>query len=329
MKNGQRILLLIGCFWALLGSAQKDTNHHLWVNVIDAFTGQALSLDRNVKVDLLQLDSTVVSSAVCRERRDQGSGERQMIVTFSVPLKKDPRFLLRASAAGYATKYVPVTLFWNKRFAESSKDISLRRTTTSDAAYQLGEAKVTATKIKFYNKGDTLVYNADAFQLQEGSMLDGLISQLPGAELKPDGQIFVNGKKVESLLLNGRNFFKNDNTVLLDNLPAYMVHRVEVYNQESETSKLLGHKVDEGQLVMDIKLKRQYSIGWIGNTEWGYGTEKRYLGRLFALRFTPPVAPKRVRQPQQCERSPQTRRQRRMGRLRPFGRTDGHEAGRI
>lgn len=38
---------------------------------------------------------------------------------------------------------------------------------------------------------------------------------------------------------------------------------------------------------MDIKLKRQYSIGWIGNTEWGYGTEKRYLGRLFALRFTP------------------------------------------
>ena len=89
MKNTQRILLLIGCFWALLGSAQKDTNHHLWVNVIDAFTGQALSLDRNVKVDLLQLDSTVVSSAVCRERRDQGSGERQMIVTFSVPLQKD------------------------------------------------------------------------------------------------------------------------------------------------------------------------------------------------------------------------------------------------
>lgn len=90
MKNGQRILLLIGCFWALLGSAQKNTDHHLWVNVIDAFTGQALSLDRNVKVDLLQLDSTVVSSAVCRERRDQGSGERQMIVTFSVPLQKDP-----------------------------------------------------------------------------------------------------------------------------------------------------------------------------------------------------------------------------------------------
>ena len=111
MKNIQRILLLIGCFLALPGFAQKNTDHHLWVDVKDAFTGQALSLDRNVKVDLLQLDSTVVSSAVCREKRDQGSGVRQMVATFSVPLQKEPRFFLRVSAAGYATKYVPVTLF--------------------------------------------------------------------------------------------------------------------------------------------------------------------------------------------------------------------------
>ena len=114
MKNIQRILLLIGCCLALPGFAQKNTDHHLWVDVKDAFTGQALSLDRNVKVDLLQFDSTMVSSAVCREKRDQGSGVRQMIATFSVPLQKDPRFLLRVSAAGYATKYVPVTLFWKK-----------------------------------------------------------------------------------------------------------------------------------------------------------------------------------------------------------------------
>lgn len=35
----------------------------------------------------------------------------------------------------------------------------------------LNEVTVTATKVKFYHKGDTLVYNADAFQLSEGSML--------------------------------------------------------------------------------------------------------------------------------------------------------------
>lgn len=43
--------------------------------------------------------------------------------------------------------------------------------------------------------------NADAFQMAEGSMLDALIEQLPGVELKDDGRIFVNGKFIESLLI--------------------------------------------------------------------------------------------------------------------------------
>lgn len=40
------------------------------------------------------------------------------------------------------------------------------------APHKLNEVTVTASKIKFYHKGDTLVYNASAFQLSDGSMLD-------------------------------------------------------------------------------------------------------------------------------------------------------------
>lgn len=56
-------------------------------------------------------------------------------------------------------------------------------------------------------KNDTLVYNADAFQLSQGSMLDALIEQLPGVQLKDNGVITVNGKMVSSLLVNGKDFF--------------------------------------------------------------------------------------------------------------------------
>ena len=66
---------------------------------------------------------------------------------------------------------------------------------------------VKATKIKFYNKGDTITYNADAFNLPEGSMLDNLIKSMPGADLKEDGEITVNGRRVDALLLNGEDFF--------------------------------------------------------------------------------------------------------------------------
>ena len=91
----------------------------------------------------------------------------------------------------------------------------------------LGEVQVNATKVKFYMNEDTLVYNADAFELSEGSMLDALIEQLPGVELKDDGRIYVNGRFVESLLLNGKDFFKGDNLIMLENLPSYMVKNIQ------------------------------------------------------------------------------------------------------
>ena len=72
---------------------------------------------------------------------------------------------------------------------------------------ELAEVTVKATMVKFYNKGDTLVYNAGAFKLADGSMLDALIRQLPDVELKDDGRIYVRGQYVENLLLNGKDFF--------------------------------------------------------------------------------------------------------------------------
>ena len=144
----------------------------------------------------------------------------------------------------------------------------------------------TATKVKFFHNGDTLVYNADAFQLAEGSMLDALIRQLPGAELKDDGRILVNGRFVEALLLNGEDFFRGDNRLMLDNLPAYMVRHLKVYEKESDAARATGMDFGSKQLVMDVRLKRDYEETWLANVEAGGGSEQRWLGSAFALRMT-------------------------------------------
>ena len=150
--------------------------------------------------------------------------------------------------------------------------------------YMLNGVTVKATQVKFYHKGDTVIYNADAFQLAEGSMLDNLIKQLPGAELSDAGEITINGRHVDALLLNGEDFFKGKNKILLENLPAYMVKNIKVYDHLDALQQAMGRR--DGDYVLDVNLKKQYSIGWIGNVEAGYGTEDRYLARLFALRFT-------------------------------------------
>ena len=132
---------------------------------------------------------------------------------------------------------------------------------------KLGEAKVQASKILMVMKGDTLVYNADVLRMAAGTMLENLISELPGVQLDPHGQIFVNGRKVESLLLNGEDFFRGDNTVMLENLPAYMVKDVKVYDKDGRLSEFMGRKAGDEELVMDVRLKREYSVGWLGRKE--------------------------------------------------------------
>lgn len=154
---------------------------------------------------------------------------------------------------------------------------------------QLGEATVKATKLMMVMKGDTLVYNADAFQLAEGSMLDKLISMLPGVELKKDGVITVNGRKVERLLVNGEDFFTGSPKVALENLPAYTVDKVKVYERMNDRDRALGYtkeEVGKQPLAMDVQLKKQYSMGGFTNVGGAYGTDGHYGARLFALRFT-------------------------------------------
>lgn len=200
---------------------------------------------------------------------------------FSVP-KTDSIYNIQLSCP----KYTPKTISYEV------KDIGKRETRRTiptvyldRAPKELDELTVTATKIKFYNKGDTIVYNADAFELAEGSMLDALIAQLPGVELKEGGQIFVNGEQVESLLLNGREFFDNNNELMLENISAYTVKNVEVYKGHTTDEKWKKETYGEKHLTMDVKLKREYSTGLTANAQLGYGTSDRYMARLFGLWF--------------------------------------------
>ncbi len=151
-------------------------------------------------------------------------------------------------------------------------------------AEQLKEVTVTASRIMFYHKGDTLVYRADAFVLAEGSMLDALFEQLPGVEMRGNGEIYCQGKKVDNLLINGKDLFNGNKQLMLENLGAYTVKNIAVYDKSGYTSEMMGRKIDgDIQHVMDVRLKKHYASGLMVNVEGGYGTHDRYLGKLFGM----------------------------------------------
>lgn len=166
----------------------------------------------------------------------------------------------------------------------------------------LNEVEIVGTAIKMVMKGDTIIYDSAAFKLPEGSTLDALVRQLPGAELDADGSITVNGKKVQSLLLNGNDFFKSDPDVMLKNLPTYVVDKIKVYDKAGDDDNIthashrLSDSPDAENLVMDVTLKKEFSMATIFNFEGGYGPgiyhgedpkkfDHRYIGRTFIVGF--------------------------------------------
>lgn len=172
-----------------------------------------------------------------RRYRD-GEVSEMAFFYFYVP-RKDSTIVFDVVCEGY----IPQTISYRlENIGKRERSRELPMIFMERAPRQLKELTVTTSKIKFYNKGDTIVFNADAFQLAEGSMLDGLISQLPGVELDDKGRIKVNGEFVESLLLNGKEFFDGDNNLMLENIAAYTVKNVEVYKGQNKDEKYLGDR---------------------------------------------------------------------------------------
>lgn len=149
----------------------------------------------------------------------------------------------------------------------------------------LDEVTVTSSVVQIINKGDTIQFNAEAFELAEGSMLSSLVKKLPGVELRDNGQIYVNGRFVDKLLLNGKDFFNGDKMVLLQNLPAYTVKNVQVYQQDKK-DQLASKGSNEPDLVMDVNLKKEFNAGLLANAEIAGGTHNRYRMRGFGLLYT-------------------------------------------
>ncbi len=175
--------------------------------------------------------------------------------------------------------------------ASASRSDTLQTDTVAkDSSYAwsrgLEDVTVKATRIRMVSKGDTLIFDAAAFKTAEGSMLKEIIKQLPGTELKANGDITVNGRKIDFLTLNGKDFFKGKNNIMLDNLPSYTVRKINVYHKSTEESRYLGRDVGDKDYVMDVELKKEYSIGHTISGEAGSGSRKRYVGRTFGLGYT-------------------------------------------
>ena len=162
------IVFLAISFISVFAQNAKEHEVRIWGYLVDAITYKPV-------IDAIFTVMNSDSIALTSEKTNMGdsNGIPRAFIVFSV--NKAGRYIIKCEKEGYETTYNDYEIkkiYKNETRIILDKPFVIKRITKSQ---KLKEVTVKATKIKFYVRGDTLVYNADAFELEEGSMLDALI----------------------------------------------------------------------------------------------------------------------------------------------------------
>ncbi|MGZ3851689.1 MAG: TonB-dependent receptor [Flavisolibacter sp.] len=125
-------------------------------------------------------------------------------------------------------------------------------------------------------KGDTIEYKADSFKVAEGASVKDLLKKLPGMQVDKDGKITAQGEKVNKVLVDGEEFFSDDPAVVIENLRADAVDKVQSFDKKSDQAEFTG--VDDGSRskTLNLVLKEDKKKGYLGKVVLGGGSNERY-----------------------------------------------------
>ncbi len=119
--------------------------------------------------------------------------------------------------------------------------------------------------------GDTIIYNSDSFTNGTERKLEDVLKKLPGVEVNADGEIEIEGKKVQKVMVEGKDFFDGDTKIATKNIPANALDKIQVLRNYNEVSNLKGLENNEESIALNIKLKEGKKNFWFGDITAGGG----------------------------------------------------------
>ncbi len=215
-----------------------------------------------VAVQLLRSDSTYVGGTVSA---DNGA--------FMLKAPDNGKYLLKISSVGYVTAVKNIVI-------ADDHDLNMGDIKMSGDAVMLKEVTATAQALKVTMVKDTFVYNSAAYSPPEGSVIEELVKLLPGASVDDEGNVTINGKTVNKIKMDGKEFMTGDTKTALKNLPTSIVEKVKAYREKSDRERITGIADGEEEMTLDFSIKKGMNKGILGNIDAAYGTHDRYAERL-------------------------------------------------
>ncbi len=124
---------------------------------------------------------------------------------------------------------------------------------------------------------DTMEFGASQYKVNPDATSEDLIKKMPGITVdKSTGAVTAMGETVKKVTVDGRDFFGDDATATLRNLPADIIDKIQVFDKLSDQAQLTGF--DDGNTTKSINIvtKSNMRNGNFGRVYAGYGTDDRY-----------------------------------------------------
>lgn len=196
---------------------------------------------------------------------------------FVTGLETNATFMLRTSYLGYAQLGKVVTT--------KNVPVSVGTLVIEPKSKLLDEVVVEGQKTPVVQKGDTTEMSASAYKVNTDANAQDLVQKMPGVTVE-NGTVKAHGEEIKRVMLDGKNFFGEDASMALQNLPAEVVDKVQIYNKMSDQAEFTGFDDGNSSKVLNIITRSDRRRGENGTITAGTDFVDKYqvAGRLNVFR---------------------------------------------
>lgn len=166
--------------------------------------------------------------------------------------------VLKFEALGFEEKYEKVSLFM---FPDS-----IRTTTMPFRKNMLPEVEINERRIGIVLSGDTLIYDVNAYSKSGDRTLRDVLSSMPGLSVDSDGMMYYNERKIDKLLLDGKDILQNQHRLTAESFLIKDVSKIQVIEQYASFKDILSGRYSE-LIAMNIVLKEEAKSKLNGEAE--------------------------------------------------------------
>lgn len=167
---------------------------------------------------------------------------------------------------------------YSKKLIYKKELIDLKTIILKEDVSVLDEIVISAV-IPIQIKKDTVSFNANSFKVKYDDNIEGLLNKLPGIEIE-EGKIIAQGTTVTKIFVDGKEFFGGDPSIVLKNISADAIAKIEVIDKNSDEAELTGVSDGNKEVVINFTLKKTKKNRGFGKIAAGLGLDSRYFSNL-------------------------------------------------